>query len=89
MLHYFYWKLLTLEFMCSAFIVLILENMKLFYTLRLVFNYIDLLNDSNLFKGLVLIKCLENPMETLQIFLSYIFNVTLKMRTLQTETGST
>ena len=58
--------------MCIAFIVLFLENIKLFYVLRgfLMFLciYIEILADSKLCKCLKAIKCSESRVKKLQIF---------------------
>ena len=51
-----------------ALIVLLPENIKLFYTLRLVCLYIKLLDDPDLFKCLIAIKYLEIRVKTLPIF---------------------
>ena len=51
-----------------TFIVLLLENTKLFYILLLFCLYIEILAVSTLFKCLRAIKCSESRVETLQIF---------------------
>ena len=55
--------------MCIAFIVLLLENSKLFYVLLLFCLYIEILAVSSWFKCLIAMKCSESRVETLQIFL--------------------
>ena len=56
------------EIMCIAFIVLLLKNSKLFYTLLLFCLYIEILAFSSLFKYLITIKYSESRVEKLQIF---------------------
>ena len=54
--------------MCITFIVLSLENTKLFYILLLFCLYIEILAVLSLFICLIAIKCSEIRVETLQIF---------------------
>ena len=59
----------SLEIMCIVFIVLLLENSKLFHILLLFCLYIEILDVSSLFKYLIAsTKCSESWVETLQIF---------------------
>ena len=59
---------ITGNYMCMAFILLLLENTKLFYTLFLFCIYLEILSISSFFKCLITIKCSESRVETLQIF---------------------
>ena len=54
--------------MCIAFIVLLLENIKLFYISLLFCLCVEILAVTSLFKCLIANKCLENRVETLQTF---------------------
>ena len=57
--------------MCIAFIVLLLENTKLFYALFLFCLYLEILAVSSSFKWPIAMKCSESRVETLQIFHCY------------------
>ena len=72
MAYIFHYVRSPLEIMCIAFLVLLLENTKLFYILLLFCLYIEILAVSSLFKCLIAIKCLESRVETLQIFYLFI-----------------
>ena len=58
----------SLEIMCIAFIVLLLENSKIFYIVLLLCLYIEKLAESSLFQCLIAIKCSESQVATLEIF---------------------
>ena len=68
MAYIFHYIWSSLKIMCIAFIVLLLENIKLFYRLLLFCLYIEILAVSSLFKCLVATKCSESRVETLQNF---------------------
>ena len=55
------------------FIVLLLEYTKLFYVLFLFRLHIEILAVSSFLKCLTAIKCSESRVETLQIFICYIY----------------
>ena len=59
-----------MEILSTAFIVLFLENSKLFYILLLFCLHIGILAGSSLFKCPIAIKCSESRVETLQNFLN-------------------
>ena len=63
-----------MEIMCIAFIVLLLENTKLFFTLLLFCFYIEILAVSSLFKCLIAVEYSESRVETLQIFPNVFVN---------------
>ena len=65
----FHYVCSSLEIMCIALIVLLLENTELFYILLLFCLDIEILAISSLFKCLIAIKCSGSRLETLQIFI--------------------
>ena len=68
MAYIFHYERSPLEIMCIAFIVLLLENTKLFYIFLLFCLHIEILSISTLYKCLIAIKCSKSRMEILQIF---------------------